>query len=547
MNLTWHVFAKDFARMKAAVIGWLGLMALKILFYAFVSGVIGAPNVPWLIRLGQGPELAIRICVEPLIAFVLVGWMVFEDPIAGTDGFWVTRPISGTRLLAAKALGATLLFVLLPIVINVPWWLSCGFGAAQVARAAIPVAAEYSAIVVVGIGVASATTSFQRYFLWTIAGIAGLGVVHLMASVFMRSGLGFQSTQEMGTGLALTRALILLACILLVSVEIAAHQFLSRHFRRSLPIIVAVTIALSVTAFSSHLNFFPKLGWDARADAQAALGHGPPAAPDSDVGVSVPSGPARQPSYDEKFMAVPMTITGLAPGMAAFWQTQAEWYDGGKSIWRAVSYEGHYYNELIRKKMGNLVGITTDVQDFDCDDLYQFPWPLARRYADKTISFHAKVYLYLLKGAIVAEAPIADGSFRQTGASFSVNDLSRGEHGVRMTVTDRFERTSLLAFLGVVWPRETTWTLVNRAKGEIRIGKQELGSNSLGLQLNMVSVVSERIAIDDIASSERLEGARLVAFNFDGDHNIERRLDEEPFHFTYLTPEDPKYPSKKMR
>ena len=166
--------------MRLAILAWLGLMALKILFYASVSGVFGSPSLPWLIRLGQGPEVPIRACIEPIIAFVLVGWMVFEDSLAGTDVFWVTRPISGARLLAAKALGAALLFVLLPVAINVPWWLACGFSAGQIAHAAIPMAAEYSVIVVVGMGVASATTSFPRYFLWTIAGISGLGIFHLV-------------------------------------------------------------------------------------------------------------------------------------------------------------------------------------------------------------------------------------------------------------------------------------------------------------------------------------------------------------------------------
>jgi hypothetical protein len=332
--------------------------------------------------------------------------------------------------------------------------------------------------------------------------------------------------------------------VLLASGEIAVHQFLSRHFRRWLPAIVAVTIALSATAFISPLNFFPDFGWDARA---VYLGYASPARPDSEVDVSLPSGPSRQPSYDG-YMAVPMRITGLAPGMAAYWQTQeAEWSEGGKSIWRTGGLGGHSQEDLIRAKMGSLVGFTTDVRDFDCNEYFQFPRSLAKRYADKALSFHAKVYLYLLRGSIVADAPIANGSFRQTGASFSVNDLTRDEHGVNMTVTDRFERTSLLAFFGFVWPRSIIWALVNRAKGEMRVGKEELGSNPVGLQLNMVNVVSERIAIGDVASSAWLKSARLVAFDFAGDHNVERSLDEELFRFTYLTPEDSRYRAKKAK
>ena len=543
MSLTWHIIAKDLSRMRLAILAWLGLMALKILFYASVSGVFGSPSLPWLIRLGRGPEVPIRGCIEPIIAFVRVGWMVFEDSLAGTDAFWVTRPISGARLLAAKTLGAALLFVLLPVAINVPWWLSCGFGAVQIAHAAIPMAAEYSVIVVVGMGVASATTSFPRYFLWTIAGIAGLGVVHLAASEIIRPGLGFHSPQEIEIELVLTRASILLACMLLVSGEITAFQFLSRHFRFSLPAMVAVTVALSVTAFVSPLNFFPFLGWDAQA---IVLGYASPKRPDSDIAVSIPSGPGRQPSYDG-YMGVPMRITGLPQGTAVYWQAQAEWSDGGKSIWKIGGFGGHFGNDPISKKMESLVGFTPDTRDFDCDGVFQFPRPLALRYADKPLSFHAKVYLYLLKGAIAADEPIVEGSFRHSGASFSVNDLARGEHGITITVTDRFERDSLLALAGVVWPSSMTWALVNRTKKEMRVGREDLGSNPLGISLNMVNVVSERIVIGDVASSQWLEGARLVAFDFAGDHNVERDLNREPFRFTYMAPEESKYRTKKAR
>jgi hypothetical protein len=269
-----------------------------------------------------------------------------------------------------------------------------------------------------------------------------------------------------------------------------------------------------------------------------------PVAAEIDVGVAPAQ--AREPRYDG-YMEVPMRITGLAPGMAAYWQTQAEWSEGGKSIWRSGGLGGRSQEDLIRAKMGSLVGLTADIRDFDCDERFQFPRPLAQRYADKALSFHAKLYLYLLRGAIAADAPVADGRFLQTGASFSVNGLARGEHGISMTVTDRFERTSLLAFFGVVWPRSMTWALVNHGRGEMRVGKQELGSDPVGIQLNMVSVVSERITIGDVASPAWLEGARLVAFDFAGYRNVERNLDEEPFHFKYLTPEESKYRSNKAR
>jgi hypothetical protein len=72
-----------------------------------------------------------------------------------------------------------------------------------------------------------------------------------------------------------------------------------------------------------------------------------------------------------------------------------------------------------------------------------------------------------------------------------------------------------------------TWARVNRAKGEMRAGRQDPDSNPVSLQLNMVSVVSERIVIADVPSPAWLEGARLVAFDFAGDHIREGQLREK--------------------
>jgi hypothetical protein len=539
MSLTWNIVSKDFLRMRTAILAWTALMALKILFYASVSGVFGAPSLPWLLRLGEGPLVALRTCLDPFIAFVLAGWLVHEDPLTGADAFWVTRPISGARLLGAKALGGMLLIVALPIALNLPWWLSCGFGAMQIASAMVPMAAEFSAVALVGMGVGSATTSFPRFFLWTIAGFAGLFAVHLMASGLASSGLGFQSTQMIGTGLALTRFLILLSCSLLVCAEIGAFQFLSRHFRRSLPVTVALTVLASAVAFSSQLNFFPHFGWDA---IEAPVSGGS-ANRDSDVDVSVPTGAAGQPVFDG-YMTVPMRLAHLAPGMVASWTTQAEWSDGGQSLWKIGGWSGRHQDEIIEDRMRSLVGFTTSTPDFIVDNNFQFPRSLAQKYSGKPLSFRAKVTIYLIKGAIATDKALLEQSFRASGESFSVNDLEIREHTVGATVTSRFERTSLLALFGFVLPRSGTLALVNRAKGEMRVGIQLLGSNPLGIQLNMVSVVSQKLEFDN-PSPSWIQDARLVAYTFNADNRVERSLCVDPFRFTYLSPEESKFRLKK--
>jgi len=533
MSLTWNIVSKDLLRMRTAILAWAGLMVLKVLLYAAVSGSFGPPSVAWLLALCQGPVVVVRAVLEPLVAFVLVGWLVHEDPLAGSDAFWVTRPISGSRLMGAKVVVAAALFVVLPILIDIPWWLSCGFGIDEISHAAVPVALEYGSIAVVGLGVASVTTSFPRYFLWTIVGMAGLVAVHLMAADISSTGLGFQNTQAIGTSIAITRVIVLFSCMLLLCAEIGVHQFLSRHFRKSLVLVMALTLLASTAVFCTHLDFFPGFGWSRQ-------GYGTPMFHDSVVAMRLPLKSAAEPRYDS-YMFVPLKLTGLAPGMSAFWQAQAEWSAGGKTIWKVGGIGGRYQYDLMQERIRGLLGFSRDTSDFACGENFQFPRSIAEHYAGKTLSFHSTFYIYLLKGHLVADKPVAEQSFKSSGSSFWITNLVKGEKSVTATITDRFERINPMGFLGAVWPRDTTWALVDRPKGKMQVGQQDFGGEVFGLQLNMVTVVVERMKFPASASPTWLNVARLVGFDFEGDRNVEQDLDDDAFRYTYVSAADSRY------
>ena len=197
--------------------------------------------------------------------------------------------------------------------------------------------------------------------------------------------------------------------------------------------------------------------------------------------------------------------------------------------------------------MESLVGFTPDIRDFDCDGIFQFPRPLALRYADRPSHSTRRSILYLLERRHCRRRADCGRKFQVHWGIVLRERPDPGEHGITMTVTDRFESDSLLALSGVVWPRvDHLGPCQPRQEGDAR-REGGTGKQSTGDSLNMVSVVSERIVIGDVASSQWLEGARLVAFDFAGDHNVERSLDQEPFRFTYMAPEESKYRSKKAR
>lgn len=259
MTLALHIAAKDLRRAAIPLAIWVLLMAAKLVFYAYIAGLFGHADLEWLDKMWAGPELPLRLVVEPLIAYVLVGWLVYEDPLVGTDSFWITRPISGSRLLTAKIVGFFAMFVVLPILVNVPWWLACGFGFGQIAASSIPMAVEYSLVVVVGMACAAATDGFPRYILWTIAGIACVLAVHLLVCLSLGAGIGVDTFQDFALGQAITTLVLLAACLVAISIEIILHQFLKRHFRLYLLFLAAGTAVGSALICSSAPNFVRNL------------------------------------------------------------------------------------------------------------------------------------------------------------------------------------------------------------------------------------------------------------------------------------------------
>jgi hypothetical protein len=527
MTLTWHIFRKDLVRLSVPLALWTALMAAKITFYASISGVFGAPSIDWLGRMMNPPELALRSLVEPMVAFILVGWMVYEDPMVGADAFWTTRPISGTRLLAAKFGGACLLFVALPVLINVPWWVACGFGAQQIVNAALPMAVEYAIVVIVGMAAASATDAFPRFFLWTIAGIAALLAIHFTVSECLGNGIGFKTTDEMGAGQFLTRALFFGSCLLAVSAEIILHQYLPRRTRHILVGLMVATILASAAICSSSLNLFSEQGlWGHKPDADVASMD----SPTKDFTIEIPQG-AQAGTYYNGSMVVPMTFHGLKDNEAVFLPTFAEWRIGGKLVWRIGGWAGGSQYRMLDDRMHRMLGIATGSNDYTTENVFSFPRELARRISSEPAAFHADIRPDLLEGRLAADLTLRNQVFRHGDGSFTVSGLTRTPTTVGIVMTNRFEGINFAERFEVFWPHAVTLALANRAEKIMLTGKQEdLGP--WALQLNMVQVTSQKISFTFPGDSAWVDGAELVAFDFVGGHRAKRTLDMDPFKFT---------------
>jgi len=79
MILLWHLIKKDLHRLRLPLALFSLLIFGKIIFYAAIGGLFQAPDLAWLNRLQNVPELLLRALAEPLAVYFLAGWLVFED------------------------------------------------------------------------------------------------------------------------------------------------------------------------------------------------------------------------------------------------------------------------------------------------------------------------------------------------------------------------------------------------------------------------------------------------------------------------------------
>ncbi len=120
MNLTWHIVRKDLRRLFGPWAGWLVLVGLGTVWIRLV-GWDGANReitaaTSWIGGVGwMAQVLGFGIFA---LQGALVGALVLDDRTTGSDAWWMTRPVSGGRLLAAKLITAALLFVVAPVAVS---------------------------------------------------------------------------------------------------------------------------------------------------------------------------------------------------------------------------------------------------------------------------------------------------------------------------------------------------------------------------------------------------------------------------------------------
>ena len=242
MKLTWQILLKDLVRFRYPLLLAAALQAVLVweasrqLYY---SG-------PASEMLQQQLIYVIVWFLTQLVSFAMVGVMVLEDSPTEVVAFWPTRPISGARLLSAKLLGVTLLFVLLPVLLWLPWWLACGFDAASLLHAGLSVTGQQALLVVVSFMLAALCGRGGRYLVSCL--VLVLLLLEVTVVVPFDRGIVFEKS------LMLTRVWLAVGILLLAGAGMVVLRYRTRRLGQA-----NLVLGLGIAVSALVLYFWP---WD---------------------------------------------------------------------------------------------------------------------------------------------------------------------------------------------------------------------------------------------------------------------------------------------
>ncbi|MEO6006042.1 MAG: hypothetical protein ABIZ04_06120 [Opitutus sp.] len=522
MKLIWHLVMKDLRRIRVAV-GLLSLLMIgKIVFYAVVGGLLRAPDLVWLNRLQQLPELLLRVIAELLIIYVLVGWLVFEDSPVEHDAQWITRPISGRQLFAAKLTGASLVFVLLPVVLNFPWWLACGLDGAALLGASVELGLLNLFVVAMALCFAALTDGFPRFVFWSLVALAAFVLIQMILAFLL----------DPGSGVIFSRILVWCMSGGIVALVVAGYEFTTRRHHVALTLAVAGMLAVAVLGGAWRWNLTKSGNQALRtadAEAQRMAMEG--------IGVHFRRAGARQ------FADVDLQIASVPSGtIVTQIRALGEWSLEGKKVWSsrvkvddAEITRGGLRRILFPGSAGSNGGPVVLSLPFSPQ--------IAQRATVNSAVLRASVDLDLFSGAAAAELPLNGKMGSRFGKSFAISSISdrplpegprskamKGKAPTQRAVAVVLEERTIDGILPMMrggWS-PTYFSLVNRSTGEMFFSDRVHSGPMAITTLNQVRVSCMQLVFPVELASLKLDEMALVVVRLSGGQLVSRRIDVGP-------------------
>lgn len=232
MHLLLHHLRKDFRRLRLLLVAWLLLVGMQAVSLAVTlpaaSGAgIGFPALSAVFLLAPVWQAALVIVAVPLL--------IHDDSPAGKNAFWLTRPIPARLVLVSKGLFLVLVFILIPLAVELAVFVGSKIGSADTLLAGSEIFLRRLALVSLVAGLAALTPDFLRFATW--AGIlvavyaVFLGIFHVAGAPLEEGSALFRGAGA--SSLEASRSLLAGLAAIAIGLAVAGHQYLTRRTARS--------------------------------------------------------------------------------------------------------------------------------------------------------------------------------------------------------------------------------------------------------------------------------------------------------------------------
>ncbi len=236
MNLTWHIVKKDLRALKWPLGLWVLLIIAKLGVGVALLNADGTEGLEWFTKMDA---LAKVLSAFEFVSFVLTAAIIQQDLMVGTTAFWMTRPISGARLLRAKLTGIGLVFIVAPVLVTLPWWLGCNYGISEIGWAVVETVAAQAIAVLLGLLWSVVTDGFARFLMWTLVTLVATPMLTGIIAYTVSRGKPGAVQELVATRLTLSLILAVVGVFVVV-----IDQFLTRNTWRSIGIIGGTVVLI---------------------------------------------------------------------------------------------------------------------------------------------------------------------------------------------------------------------------------------------------------------------------------------------------------------
>ncbi len=520
MNLTGHIVTKDLRRLVGPWAGWMGLVAVSIVWIRLV-GADGANREitqmeAWIGTVGWVAQI-VGFCLFAL-QVALVGALVLEDRTTGSDGWWMTRPVAGWRLLAAKLVTATALFVVAPAALAVALGAAGDVGVATARSLAI--GAWWNAGWVLVAVVLAALTAHLGQMAFAVAAWTGL----MWGAVL---GLPLARWEPGSADPALLQARVELASLWPWAAMLLAlgWQFLTRRTRVSWAIVVAGLAAAAVLNVAWPETLLPAQVKRVPTPAEAAL----------TVELKTLVTPANRNLPHALFLEIGGDAGPGEVFVPLEGKGELRWADGARV---PVSFgRGGLWGDQAAMRVA---GVRPGGGPVRWDMAMQLREAPDDRLRAGTVTFSGKLTLARMRAAVAASGPLRDGAVAGSGAQ---STRIIGWALSRQPTLLAEERSAGpmaggVRIAGRLIQAMDTYLLVQRERGVVKaLHIRQLGAgavNGVALRLLALETSAPRRMIDGrpVEIEGWREGATLVRVRFEGADYFERTVADLPLTLT---------------